>query len=236
MLFAIDVSKSMIEPPSESDTNKRDVDSPSSAALKCAYAFIQQRIISSPHDMVGILLFGTEKSKFLNSDSSISGREHLYLLTDLCIPSAEDVLELRGLIEDEQQLSKLMAPADDRVSLSNMLFAANQIFAERAANFASRRLFIVTDNDDPHEEKAAKEAAAIRAKDLYDLGSMIELFPVTKPGVKFNKSKFYDVRFHWSDLLSFIGADHIEHHLQLLPYGPRGKCATCRSNKGIIKG
>lgn len=89
VLFAIDVSDSMLTPPPPSDSKKADKDSATSAALKCAYQIMQQRIISNPRDMMGILLFGTEKSKFQDDDGSGYNYPHCYLLTDLDIPAAE---------------------------------------------------------------------------------------------------------------------------------------------------
>jgi hypothetical protein len=92
VLFAIDVSKSMLTAPSEFNEKKPDTAlSPTLAALKCAYALMQQRIISNPNDMMGILLFGTEKSRFQDGgDGEGPGLQypHCYLLTDLDVPAA----------------------------------------------------------------------------------------------------------------------------------------------------
>ncbi|MCJ1246897.1 ATP-dependent DNA helicase II subunit 1 [Trapelia coarctata] len=195
VLFAIDISPSMLTPPPRADSKKADTDSPASAALKCAYTLMQQRIISNPNDMMGILLYGTEQSKFRDEDSSHSGRAypHCYLLADLDIPAAEDVKALKTLVEDEEEFNELLQPSAETISMANVLFCANQIFTTKASNFASRRLFVVTDNDNPHEaNKAFRSAAAVRAKDLYDLGVIIELFPISKPGAGFDRSKFYD--------------------------------------------
>jgi ATP-dependent DNA helicase 2 subunit 1 len=186
----------MMEPPPRSDSKKADRDSPTSAALKCAYYLMQQRIISHPSDMMGILLYGTEQTKFRKDEQSRGGLAypHCYLLTDLDIPAAEDVKFLRDLVEDEEEFAKLMVPSKEPVSMANVLFCANQIFTTKAPNFASRRLFIVTDNDNPHEKnKALKSSAAVRAKDLYDLGVIIELFPISKPDGDFDRTKFYNV-------------------------------------------
>ncbi|CAO1596836.1 ATP-dependent DNA helicase II subunit 1 [Xanthoria calcicola] len=195
VLFVIEVSSSMLTPPPPTDSKKADTDSPTSAALKCAYALMQQRIISNPNDMMGVLLYGTEKSKF-NSENDATGNlsyPHCYLLSDLDIPAAEDVKALKTLVEDEDEFRKLLVPSKETVSMANVLFCANQIFTTKAPNFSSRRLFIVTDNDDPHAaEKAAKSSAAVRAKDLYDLGVLIELFPISRPDQEFDKRKFYD--------------------------------------------
>ena len=179
------------------DSKKADTDTPTLAALKCAYSLMQQRIISNPNDMMGVLLYGTEKSKSQGDEENVIAYPHCYLLTDLDIPSADDVKALKALVEDESESKSLLVPSQEPVSMSNVLFCANQIFTTRAPNFSSRRLFIITDNDDPHfRDKQLKNAAAVRAKDLYDLGVIIELFPITQPGHEFNREKFYDVNLH----------------------------------------
>ena len=158
---------------------------------------MQQRIISNPSDMMGVLLYGTEETKLQEEEQARGGLAypHCYLLTDLNVPDAGDVKALRSLVEDEEDSKKLLVPSAKRVSMANVLFCANQIFTTRAPNFNSRRLFIVTDDDDPHEkDKALKSSAAVRAKDLYDLGVIIELFPISRIDHEFDRSRFYDVR------------------------------------------
>ncbi|KAL9592797.1 MAG: hypothetical protein Q9179_006364, partial [Wetmoreana sp. 5 TL-2023] len=195
VLFVIEVSPPMLTPPPATDAKKADRDSPTSAALKCAYALMQQRIISNPNDMMGVLLYGTAKSRFNDEDESSANLAypHCYLLTDLDVPAAEDMKALKSLVEDEDEFKKLIVPSEEDVSMANVLFCANQIFTTKAPNFSSRRLFIITNNDDPHaNDKSAKSSAAVRAKDLYDLGVLIELFPISRPDQEFDKRKFYD--------------------------------------------
>ncbi|KAK3065689.1 ATP-dependent DNA helicase II subunit 1, partial [Teratosphaeriaceae sp. CCFEE 6253] len=200
VLFAIDVSESMLTKPGEGDPKKPDTMlSPTVAALKCAYALMQQRIISNPNDMMGILLFGTEKSEFQEGDG-VTGRgglqyPHCYLLTDLDVPAAADVKQLRSLVEDEDEAADLLVASREEVSMANVLFCANQIFTTKAPNFSSRRLFLVSDNDYPHaSNRDARNSAAVRAKDLYDLGVTIELFPISHPDrdYTFDRNKFYN--------------------------------------------
>ncbi|KAG9237984.1 BcKU70, protein [Amylocarpus encephaloides] len=196
VLFAIDVSDRMLQPPPESNSKRAETDSPAMAAIKCAYQIMQQRIISSPKDMMGVLLFGTEESKFQEEDSNARGSiayPHCYLLSDLNIPAAEDVKVLKSIVEDPEKAEKLLSPTKEPVSMSNLLFCANQIFTTRAPNFGSRRLFIITDKDDPHgSDKTARSQATVRAKDLYDLGVVIELFPISQEDHEFDRTKFYD--------------------------------------------
>ncbi|MCJ1228034.1 ATP-dependent DNA helicase II subunit 1 [Toensbergia leucococca] len=195
VLFAIEVSPSMLIVPSPTDSKKPDTNTPVSAALKCAFALMQQRIISNPNDMMGILLYGTEKTRFQGEEQTPGGLAypHCYLLIDLDIPAAGDVKALKTLVEDEEEFKKLVVPSEEPVSMANVLFCANQIFTTKAPNFTSRRLFIVTNDDDPHsKEKTMKSAAAVRAKDLYDLGVIIELFPISKPNHEFDREVFYN--------------------------------------------
>ncbi|OJD21567.1 ATP-dependent DNA helicase II subunit 1 [Blastomyces percursus] len=196
VLFAIEISDSMLTPPPDTGSKRADKESPATAALKCAYHLMQQRIISNPRDMIGILLYGTEESKFYDEDESGRGNlsyPHCYLFTDLDVPAAEDVKKLRALVHDEEEAEQVLVPSKQRVSMSNVLFCANQIFSSKAPNFSSRRLFIVTDNDDPHsKDKGLRSAATVRAKDLYDLGVTIELFPICRPNQEFDRSKFFD--------------------------------------------
>jgi hypothetical protein len=187
----------MLTPRTSLDPKKPVEESPASAALKCAYHLMQQRIISNPHDMIGVLLYGTQASKFYDEDEESRGGlsyPHCYLYTDLDVPSAQEVKELRSLAEKKEEALEILKPSSEPVSMANVLFCANQVFTSKAPNFLSRRLFIVTDNDNPHaDNKALRSAATVRARDLYDLGVNIELFPISQPDHEFDTSKFYDV-------------------------------------------
>ncbi|RKF66011.1 ATP-dependent DNA helicase II subunit 1 [Erysiphe neolycopersici] len=190
LLFAIEVNKSMLSTPPGKDSTIV-------ASLKCVYQLMQQQIITSPKDMMGVLLFGTEKGKFQEdsnqSDLGTLDFPHCYLLMDLNIPSAEDVKLLKAISMGQEGGNDILKPSIEKVSLSNMLFCVNQIFTSRAQKFGSRRLFIITDNDNPHQhDKRIRSQAAVRAKDLYDLGIILELFPISHSGNSFDRTKFYD--------------------------------------------
>lgn len=217
----------MLERPPPSDDRKADRDSPTSAALKCAYQLMQQRIISNPNDMMGIVLFGTEKTDLGDGDTTF---QHCYLLADLDVPSAQDVKRLRDLVENEDEAAELLKPADDSASIATVLFYANQIFTTKAPNFSSRRLFLVTDNDYPVKVKQDKDIAVTRARDLYDLGCTIDLFPISGLDHNFDRSRFYDVGnlCHERDFgLTYLGSD-----LPFIPLRPRRTNYCTFDNKG----
>ncbi|KAI9752649.1 MAG: ATP-dependent DNA helicase II subunit 1 [Chaenotheca gracillima] len=196
VLFAIDVSQSTTVASTSGKVKGETPESTVSAALKCALSLMQQRIISNPNDMIGILLFGTAESKLYSEDENHKGKPaypHCYLLTDLGVPTAADVRRLKSMVEDEDEADKILVTSDEPVSMANVLFCASRVFTTKAPNFSSRRLFIVTDNDDPHaNDKALRASSTVRAKDLYDLGVIIELFPISTSGHAFDRGKFYD--------------------------------------------
>jgi len=96
--------------------------------------------------------------------------------------------------EDDNSLAKeVFQVSSEPVSMHTVLFSANQVFQQKASNFTSRRLFIVTDNDNPHgDNKAFGSQATVRAKDLYDLGVVIELFPISSTKHTFDTKLFWD--------------------------------------------
>lgn len=189
----------MLKAPPASDDKKADTDSGLTAALKCAYQVMQQRIISNPKDMMGIILFNTEKSKFTDEEVDRSyGYPHCYVYVPLDIPSAEDVKKLKSLVEDGEDSEEVLIPSKEPANIKDVLFCANQILATKAPNFSSRRVFVITDNANPHmDDKKMNEAAAVRAKDLYDLGVFITLFPIGHKDSTFDLNKFWNVGTHF---------------------------------------
>ncbi|RKF76003.1 ATP-dependent DNA helicase II subunit 1 [Golovinomyces cichoracearum] len=189
ILFAIEVRDSMMN--QGTGTHAAVLNS-----LKLIYQIMQQQIISRPKDMIGVLLFGTQKSKLYDDDrKNYNGYEFpsCYLLVDLNIPSAEDVKLLKSLAMGWDENPEIFLPSKQGVPLSNMLLCANQIFTSRAQQYGSKRIFIITDNDDPYRlEKSIRSQATVRAKDLYDFGVILELFPISHSDNQFDHSKFYD--------------------------------------------
>src|SRR5437588_308375 len=98
----------MLAVPEESDEMDLDepkkkkksgpIESHAVMALRCAFQVLEKRIISNPNDMMGILLFGTEKTKFYDGSNSFP---NCYLLMDLDVPAASNIKDLRNLLECE---------------------------------------------------------------------------------------------------------------------------------------
>ena len=208
----------MLVYPSPSSQSTKEQDSALAASLKCAYEMMLQRVISYPNDKMGILLYGMENS---NVELSAGGSKYdgCYSLIDLDIPSARDVKKLKDLIEDQDKFNELLIPCEEMASVSEVLWCASELFTTRAANFTSKRLFVVTDKDDPHSlDQAKKSLAIIRAHDLYLLGVAIELVDVSSPGEEFDRTKFYDVSSSSNSYNYLSIAKNTGSHLQYRPY------------------
>src|ERR1700743_2908132 len=104
----------MLQRPQHEDRRNKDHDSATLAALKCAYQLMQQRIISNPNDMMGVLLFGTEESRVLEDGGTRSSAAypHCYVLTDLDVPAATDVKRLRDIASDSEEGEKILIPSN----------------------------------------------------------------------------------------------------------------------------
>ena len=77
--------------------------------------------------------------------------------------------------------------------MANVLFAANTLLTSKAARFGSRRVFLVTDDDNPGGSKDAQKSAITRARDLNDLGIRLEPFFISHPDrPPFDITKFYE--------------------------------------------
>lgn len=78
--------------------------------------------------------------------------------------------------------------------MANVLFAANTLLTSKAvASFGSRRVFLVTDDDNPGGPKDAQKSAITRARDLNDLGIRLEPFFISHPDrPPFDITKFYE--------------------------------------------
>lgn len=130
MLTAHETSEDADDTTEGQDPNakrKKKVNKPVSAAkvaLRCAFQVLQQRIISNPNDMMGILLFGTEETRFPEGSSY----KHMYMLLDLDVPDAPGIKQLKRMVEDEDEWERVCRPSAEKASMANVLFGANQIF------------------------------------------------------------------------------------------------------------
>ncbi|KAG0005266.1 X-ray repair cross-complementing protein 6 [Modicella reniformis] len=186
ILFVIDCSPAMLKPSEDGET-------PFYTAIKCAMTVQLNKIISSDSDLVGIVLYGTEKSKNPNNF------QHIYVLQDLETPDVNKIQQLEAIDDTSCTAASETINFNDEFGTSNgkytlgeIFWTATNMFGTSAQRVGSKRLFLFTNEDDPHaEDISLRSASKVRAKDLQEFGIKIELFDIDKPGEEFNRRTFY---------------------------------------------
>mmetsp|Transcript_12600 Transcript_12600/g.23273 ORF Transcript_12600/g.23273 Transcript_12600/m.23273 type:complete len:630 (+) Transcript_12600:76-1965(+) len=169
-------------------------------ALMAAIGVLKTKVITSPEDRVGILLYGVREK--LNPN----GFEGIRLLQELERPSAQRIRQL------ELEAARTAPQFQERygynqaLPLADVFWTCTTIF-NLSANPKQfhPRLFIFTSNDSPCSNSTESEAAQTRARDLLDLGAKIEFFPIPHPDRPFSIGKF------WSQVIPVDDADYVEH-------------------------
>uniref|UniRef100_T1J442 ATP-dependent DNA helicase 2 subunit 1 n=1 Tax=Strigamia maritima TaxID=126957 RepID=T1J442_STRMM len=179
IILLIDCSKDMFHGPDETNAFK--------LSLKCAKSVMSNKIMSSPKDLVGIVLFGTE-----DSDKNAFGFNNITIFQELAQPGAEKIIELDKLINGS------ISEVEDKFghsldfAMSEALWTCSSMFSKSDVKVASKRILLFTNNDDPHAADVQLCTQAQRkAMDLSDVGIYLDLMPIQKPNEKFDMHKFY---------------------------------------------
>ncbi|KAG2225369.1 hypothetical protein INT45_005613 [Circinella minor] len=181
ILFLIDCGSDMQIP-------QKDGKIPVKVAFDCVKSVMLNKVFSSDVDEVGVILFGTA------SQNNAPGHEHVYILQDLDVPSAQKIKEVEAFgSEGDKDLTTEFGVATEEFPLGNVFWTCMEIFSERTKKTGTRRIFLITDQDNPHKKNTNLRNAAIqRAKDLGEIGVEIELFGLNTGGNLFDESLFYN--------------------------------------------
>ncbi|KAF9096528.1 X-ray repair cross-complementing protein 6 [Mortierella sp. AD031] len=179
ILFVIDCSPAMLQPDEEGEI-------PFNTAIKCAKQVQLNKIISSDSDLVGVVLYGTGQAKNANNFA------HIYVLQDLDVPDVSKIQQLEAIEESRINFDIEYGTSNGEYTLGEMFWTATNMFGGSAQRIGSKRLFLFTNEDDPHaNDISLRSASKVRAKDLQEFGIKIELFDMDKPMEKFNRKNFY---------------------------------------------
>ncbi|CAO3641074.1 unnamed protein product [Mucor hiemalis] len=170
-------------------------DIPLVVALKCVRATLLNKIDGRSSDQVGVVLFGTREK------NNSAQKDFIYTLYPLDIPDAARINEVDRLIENLTIFDEKYGSTEENFSLADLLWVCSDIMAT-APKFSAKRIFLITDNDDPVAKNPAYKKASIqRAKDLSIAGVEICLFGLDQPSVEFDTGIFY------KDIASFDQSD-----------------------------
>ncbi|KAG8812520.1 ATP-dependent DNA helicase II subunit 1, partial [Serendipita sp. 399] len=183
ILFAIDCSPSMMAPQKpQADKNRPaggngDDMGPSHlfGTLRAAVELMKRKAINEPDDMVGIVLFNIVDNE-KGEEQMQQLKPHVSVFQKVSQVNADRIQELLSILNGKQEatqlndtetlkdtengLQKRFRPWSRRIPLGDLFGACNWLLREQAPKAATKRIFLVTDEDDPHSGNAQLDRIA----------------------------------------------------------------------------
>ncbi|EIW83647.1 Ku DNA-binding complex, Ku70 subunit [Coniophora puteana RWD-64-598 SS2] len=195
ILFCIDCSPSMQElkedPVYEGVQTSRLLTS-----LEAAMQIQKKKVLVGPNDCVGILLFNTTRT---NEEAGYASeiKKGCFVYQQLGQVNAPKIQELIQLVEGAREDSDLLKseypPLEGkRVPIGDVFTSCNWVIRDNAPKTATKRVFLITDNDDPHPgTKQLLTSARTTLVDLIESGVQVEPFFIGTEDRPFDPTKFY---------------------------------------------
>lgn len=177
VIFLVDCSETMF-PKNDNDENHFKT------CMKAVQITLQNKIIQRETDLVGVVLFGTEKTE------NAVDFKHIYVYQKLGRPNAERILKIEELIGMSWKNFNNKFGSNSDYQIGDALWACSDLFSKCEEKLGSKRVILFTNNDKPHEGKAANDAK-IRAEDLHKNGISLELINLPAPDQSFDVDEFY---------------------------------------------
>ncbi|KAH9063618.1 SPOC like C-terminal domain-containing protein [Lactarius vividus] len=195
ILFAIDCSPSMLA--LRDDPNFEDSKtSHFLGALNAAVQIQKRKVIVGPYDSVGVMFYNTTRRNESGPGSEIKKGTYVYQPTSVI--NAPKILDLNQLINEARDNPDLLReeypPTDKHIPVGDLFTSCNWILRDGAPKSASKRVFLITDNDDPHpglHNPRLITSARTTLTDLLQAGVTVEPFFITSDDKSFNQHKFW---------------------------------------------
>uniref|UniRef100_A0A671FKI5 X-ray repair cross-complementing protein 6 n=1 Tax=Rhinolophus ferrumequinum TaxID=59479 RepID=A0A671FKI5_RHIFE len=174
-------------------------------ALKevCIKSVYTNKIISSDHDLLAVVFYGTKKDK-----NSVNFK-NIYVLQELDNPGAKRVRELdqfKGQ-QGQKHFQDLIGCGCD-YSLSEVLWVCANLFSDVQFKMSHKRIMLFTNEDDPHGDDSAKASRArTKAGDLRDTGIFLDLMHLKKRGG-------FDISLFYRDIISMAEDEDLGIHFE----------------------
>ncbi|KAJ7167691.1 SPOC like C-terminal domain-containing protein [Mycena filopes] len=199
ILFCIDCSESMLEL-RDDPVYENTQTCHAYAALDAAMQIQKKKVIVGPNDAVGILLFNTTRKAETSRNQGSEIKKNCFVYQPIAPLSAPKIQELIQLLdafrEDPDDLRNNFPPmtGGKRVAMGDVFTSCNWVLRDGAPKTASKRVFLITDEDDPHSGPGSKQLVNSARTTLIDLtqsGVTVEPFFISTPEKPFEVSKFY---------------------------------------------
>ncbi|KAF8468534.1 SPOC like C-terminal domain-containing protein [Russula ochroleuca] len=195
ILFAIDCSQSMLalrgDPNYENTKTSRLL-----TALDAAVQIQKRKVVVGPYDSVGIMLYNTTRRNESGPGSEI--KKGTYVYQPLSVINAPKILDLNQLIDEARDnpdlLSEDYPSTDKHIPVGDLFTSCNWVLRDGAPKSATKRVFLITDDDDPfaglHNPRLITSARTTLI-DLLQAGVSVEPFFISADYEPFNQHKFW---------------------------------------------
>ncbi|KAF9818760.1 hypothetical protein IEO21_02540 [Rhodonia placenta] len=197
ILFCIDCSPSMLE--LREDSRYEDVQTCHLfTALEAAIHIQKKKVIVGPNDSVGIMLFNTtRRNEAGGQGADIKKGNYVYQPIDTI--NAPTIQELMRLIDAAREdphvlLETFPSLTESRVPTGDVFTSCNWVMRDGAPKTATKRVFLITDEDNPHAGPGKERfitTARTTLMDLVQAGIGVEPFFISTDEKPFDPAKFY---------------------------------------------
>ncbi|KAI0353683.1 ku70-like protein [Trametes cingulata] len=197
ILFCIDCSPSMLE--MREDERYEDVQTCNlMIALEAAMQIQKRKVLVGPNDAVGIMLFNTTKRNE-SGEAGADIKKGTYVYQPIATIDAPKVMELIRLLDEARENPDLLKETfppmtDKRVPVGDVFTSCNWVMRDGAPKTATKRIFYITDEDDPHPGPSGHRlmtSARTTLIDLVQAGVTVEPFFISTDEKPFDPTKFY---------------------------------------------
>ncbi|KZV77298.1 Ku DNA-binding complex, Ku70 subunit [Peniophora sp. CONT] len=201
ILFAIDCSASMhkLYDDARYEDDEKVQTSNVLMALEAAMQIQKKKVLVGPNDSVGVLFYNTTASNEKGSGTQLKTGTYVY--QPISAISAEHIMDLSAFIseirENPTKLAETYPPTDHPIALGDVFTSCNWVIRDGAPKSATKRVFLLTDNDNPHAGKGRERLILTARTTLVDLvqsGITVEPFFI-------EGEKGFDKTVFWTEVL-----------------------------------
>lgn len=196
LLFCIDASHSMTTS-AKNVENHDQKESYLQSVLEIAVQLQKRKVITSPNDLVGIMFYNTGEETEGGRTGGAEIKKHCSVYQNIAQMNAENIQRLSALIYNfknhPEKTERALPPNKGHTPIGDVFTSCNWLFRDGAPKSGLKRIFLVTDEDDPHPGSPQfLKTAQTTFDDLSASGIIITPFFIQRVGKTFDRSKFWD--------------------------------------------
>ncbi|KAH7869395.1 SPOC like C-terminal domain-containing protein [Lentinula edodes] len=131
------------------------------AALNSAINLQKRKVVTGPSDSFGVLLFNTTRNPDTPRTQGSEIKKNMFLyqpIGPISVPTIQELIQL---------LNETIPPCDSRVAMGDVFTSCNWVIRDGAPKTVTKRVFLITDEDDPHPSSKQLKISAQMTLEFY---------------------------------------------------------------------